>query len=74
MTFQPWIPMYQADLRDADMRFQWGHDFSAMDTWLRPVGLRASARRFNGAMTFQPWIPVVDRDGLPYRTGVSMGP
>ena len=35
-------------------KLQWGHDFSAMEIWLRIVWL-CGGGRFNGAMTFQPW-------------------
>ena len=73
-TFQPWIHVPVYNQYTLIPSFQWGHDFSAVDTprlghWLpdRKLG-------FNGATTFQPWIrgqaPVVSVAS----TQVSMGP
>ena len=37
--------------------FQWGHDFSAVDTRIIVHAPRNTMSCFNGATTFQPWIP-----------------
>ena len=36
-------------------KFQWGHDFSAMDSF-KTNYIEMPVFRFNGATTFQPWI------------------
>ena len=56
-TFQPWIELQYARRAIELFKFQWGHDFSAMDREERGVikdGNRYEG--FNGATTFQPWI------------------
>ena len=55
-TFQPWIHRFpRLNGRRRDM-FQWGHDFSAMDTVICLAHYNKRRRSFNGATTFQPWI------------------
>ena len=54
-----------------ELTFQWGHDFSAMDTSGEMYRTRIS-NGFNGAMTFQPWI-LSTEDGKSNKGNVSMG-
>ena len=53
--------------------FQWGHDFSAVDTSCSRTRDIPVPAGFNGATTFQPWIPEV-KDAMLANLVVSMGP
>ena len=69
MTFQPWIRVGYLVSRMVLDAFQWGHDFSAMDTSKTAIVRAAITVGFNGAMTFQPWIPPASSSSGPASAG-----
>ena len=56
MPFQAWIPEDPRILPSINMKLQWGHALSGMDTSVALTTNRQRCGRFNGAMPFQAWI------------------